>query len=222
MSGAVTFACWIVAAPAWAQPSPSPSPGPLEPSAAEPSPSPAPERSAIKPTPKSASLDFDLFSDKKLPPPLPPSFDRRVQIRRAMLKTHQALGFITLGLLAASLVLGQLDYYDKYGGGGDTGRYLMAHAGLSGLTTLTFAATGITALAAPNPYPKPIRFDGALVHKLSMALATAGMLTQIILGPITATRDGQLDQRDYARVHLGIGWATFGFMAAGVLAYVFK
>jgi hypothetical protein len=139
-----------------------------------------------------------------------------------MLKTHQALGFVTLGLLAATMVLGHLDYYDKYGGGGDTGRYLMAHGGLAGLATVTFATTGILGVAAPNPYPKPIRFDAALVHKLSMALATTAMLTQIILGPITATREGQLDQRDYARAHLGIGWASFGFMAAGTLAYVFK
>jgi hypothetical protein len=183
---------------------------------------PADHAPAPSPAPTGGGLNFDLFGEQKPPPPINlAAIDRRVHTRRAMLKAHQALGFITLGLLAASLVIGQLEYADKYGGGGDTGRYTLAHAGLSGTTTVVFAATGIVALAAPNPYPKPIKLDAALVHKVSMALATAGMLAQIILGPVTASREGKLDQRDYAAAHLGIGWATFGFMTSGVLAYVF-
>jgi len=146
---------------------------------------------------------------------------RKVQSRRRILQAHQALGFVTLAGLAATLVIGQLNYQDKYGGGGDTGRFYPAHLGLAASTTALFATTGILALAAPNPYPKPVRFDAALVHKLSMALATAGMVAQSVLGPITASREGKLDQRDWALAHLVTGYATFGFMATGVLAFVF-
>jgi hypothetical protein len=173
-------------------------------------------------------LDFDLLGDAGRPPAPDPAsvrrlaeLDRAVARRRRMLKAHQAFGFITLGGLAATLVLGTLNYVDKYGGGDDSGRYYSAHLGLGIATTLTFATTGLLALIAPNPYPKPIRADAALLHKVSMALAAAGMLTQLILGPVTAAHEGRLDQRDYALGHLVVGYATFGFMATGVLAYVF-
>jgi hypothetical protein len=119
-------------------------------------------------------------------------------------------------------VIGQLNYQDKYGThGADTGRFYNAHLGLAGSTTALFATTGILALAAPNPYRKPVRFDAALVHKLSMALATAGMVAEAVLGPITASREGKLDQREWALAHLVTGYATFGFMATGVMAFVF-
>jgi hypothetical protein len=175
------------------------------------------------PAPAHGAFDFDLLGAAQPPPDAHrlSELERRVRLRRGLLKAHQAVGFITLGLLAATAVIGQLDYADKYGGGDDNGRFRDAHTGLAISATVSFAAAGLLALVAPNPYPKPIKLDAALVHKVSMAAATAGMLAQIILGPITAAHEGQLDQRDYARAHLGIGWATFAAMSAGVLAYVF-
>jgi hypothetical protein len=174
------------------------------------------------------AFDFSLGEKKKSPEQEAQEkeknakIDSSVKVRRRLLLTHQALGFATLAVFAAQLVIGQLHYQDKYGREGTyTNRFEEAHLAL-GITTATlFAGTGIAALAAPNPYPKPIKFDAALVHKLSMALAAAGMVTQIILGPITAHRDGKLDQRDFAVAHLAIGYTTFAFMSAGVLSYVF-
>jgi hypothetical protein len=173
-------------------------------------------------------FNFDLPSEPgRLPAPaLTASQDekltRKVQSRRRILQAHQALGFVTLGVLAATLVIGQLNYLDKYGdGGADTGRFYNAHLGLAASTGVLFATTGILALAAPDPYSKPLKFDAAFVHKLSMALATAGMVAEGVLGPITASREGKLDQRDWALAHLVTGYATFGFMATGVLAFVF-
>jgi len=148
--------------------------------------------------------------------------ERDVKVRRALLLSHQALGFATLAVFAAQLVIGQLNYQDKYGRDGTTtDDYKLTHLSLGVTTATLFGATGIVALAAPNPYPKPIKFDAALVHKLCMAVAAAGMALQIILGPITATHDGKLDQRTFAVTHLAIGYTTFAFMSAGVLSYVF-
>jgi len=149
------------------------------------------------------------------------ALESKVRLRRSVLVWHQALGFVTLAGLAAACVIGQLNYDDKYLSGTDNGRFYNAHLGLGVGTGALFAVTGILALAAPNPYPKPIKFDTALLHKLAMALATAGMVAQMVLGPITAAREGKLDQRQWATAHLVTGYATFGFMATGVLAYVF-
>lgn len=175
--------------------------------------------------PPPAAMDFNL-----LPGPTAPDageaarlarIDRDVRRRRVLLTAHQIAGFSTLVLLAATLVLGQLNYLDKYGGGGDTGVFYGVHAGLAGTATFAFAITGTLALLAPNPYPKPLRFDAALVHKLAMALAAVGMLTEVVLGPITASREGHLDQRGWAAAHLVTGYATFAFMGVGTLAFVF-
>ena len=54
-----------------------------------------------------------------------------------------------------------------------------------------------------------------------MILATAGMVTQMVLGPITASYEGKQEQRNLALGHLITGYATYGFMTAGVLAFVF-
>jgi hypothetical protein len=203
---------------------------PLTPPEPPPQTAPLPPSPAVQPAPSAAGDDFnfELLSQRgQLPAPsLIASQDekltQKVQSRRRILQAHQALGFVTLVGLAATLVIGQLNYQDKYGSNGaDTGRFYNAHLGLAGSTTAVFATTGILALAAPNPYRKPVKLDAALVHKLSMALATAGMVAEGVLGPITASREGKLDQRDWALAHLVTGYATFGFMATGVLAFVF-
>ena len=175
-----------------------------------------------QPSPSPAPLDFDLFGEKaQADAARLAALDKKVKLRRSMLKWHQGLGFATLGLLALTLVIGQLDYQDKYALGDDTGQFHDAHLGLGIGSTLVFAATGALAIFAPNPYPKPVRADRAMLHKVMMGLATAGMVAQLILGPITGMREGHLDQRDLALSHLVIGYTTFGFMATGVFAYVF-
>ena len=97
----------------------------------------------------------------------------------------------------------------------------MPHLGLSIATTGLFTGTGVLALFAPNPYPKPYRFDRAMIHRVSMALATAGMVAQIILGPVIVARSGYQDQPRIALGHVITGYATFAFMTAGVVSYVF-
>jgi hypothetical protein len=177
----------------------------------------------------SGELNFDLFAEekKKAAPDEAREKERldrlekQVKLRRTLLKWHQGIGFVTLATLAATVIIGTLNYVDKYGGGDDTGAYYNAHLGLAVSASALFATGGTLALAAPNPYPKPIKFDAALVHKLSMAMAAACFVTQIILGPITMTREGYLDQRNLALSHLVIGWGAFAFMTAGTLAYVF-
>ena len=192
---------------------------------------PHPSAHTTPPTTTSApaaanGLDFDLLdaAPKKgvVDRARDQEFDEKVHRRRLMLQWHQGVGLATLAGLAVACIIGQLNYQDKYAATGtDDGRYYNAHLGLGVATSTMFAVSGMLALTAPNPYPKPVRLDSALVHKLSMALATAGMVAQVVLGPIVSAREGKLDQKDWALAHLVTGYATFGFMATGVVAYVF-
>ncbi len=147
--------------------------------------------------------------------------ERKAKIRRRMLTTHQAFGFTTLAALAATIVIGQLNYQDQYVTGQFSGRFERPHLGLGIGTAALFATTGSLALFSPDPYEKKYRLDTAMVHRVSMALATAGMVTQMILGPITSFRVGYLNQQRLALGHLVTGYATFAFMATGTIAYFF-
>jgi len=147
--------------------------------------------------------------------------ERKAKIRRQMLTVHQAFGFTTLAALAATLVIGQLNYQDQYVNGQFSGRFERPHLGLGIGTTALFATTGALALFSPDPYEKKYRLDTAMVHRVSMALATAGMVTQMILGPITSFRVGYTNQSRLALGHLITGYATFAFMATGTIAYFF-
>lgn len=177
----------------------------------------------------SGDLNFELFDDKPADTAAQTqqqvqkmlTIEHQARLRRRMLTAHQAFGFSTLAVFAATLVIGQLNYQDKYVNGDFSGRYELAHLGLGTATAAMFTTTGLLALFAPNPYPKKYRFDTAMVHRVAMALATAGMVTQMVLGPIIDTHAGRLDQPRLALGHLVVGYASFAFMLTGTLAYVF-
>lgn len=138
-----------------------------------------------------------------------------------MLQLHQLGGFVTLGAMGATVVLGQMNYADKYGGGGDTRRFMVVHRWLGIGTAVVFAATGALAIFAPSPLPKPVRLDTATAHKVALAIASAGMLAQIILGPLIASKEGQTSQRDFALAHQIVGYTTLAATAAGAAVLTF-
>jgi hypothetical protein len=183
------------------------------------SPIPAPPAKAGK------DDDFDL-----LPPEKPPDAEAVVRqrqlsqalaLRRTLLRLHQYGGFATLGAMTATAIVGQLNYDDKYGGGGDTGKYRSAHQILAYGTTGVFAATGLLALFAPSPFEKPLRLDTATLHKTSMLVATAGLVAQVVLGIVTAGSEGSISQRDFARAHQIVGYVTLAATATGFAVLTF-
>src|SRR5205807_6399750 len=99
---------------------------------------------------------------------------------------HQIAGIAMLTSMTATVVLGQLNYNDKYGGGGDVGTYHTWHKAMGYTTAVLFAGTAALAIFAPVPIEKKTRWDTATVHKVAMTVATAGMVTQIVLGIVTA------------------------------------
>jgi len=167
---------------------------------------PAPEDIDLLPTP--ATPDAQTVARQE-------QLDRELHTRRKMLQLHQLGGMLTLATLGATVIFGELNYIDKYGGGGDTGRWYEWHR-VSALTAAAlFAGTGALALFAPSPLEKPGRLDTAMLHRIAMGVATAGMVTQIVLGFVTAGKGGSVSQRDFALAHQIVGFTTFGATAVG-------
>lgn len=195
---------------------------PPAPSAEQP---PAPSAEQRPPAVDPAPLQFDLL------PPQAPVDEAKATVargvmkdlarRRALLDAHQIAGYATVGTLAATVVLGQLNYMDRYGGRGDTGKYRTAHSIAAYGSTAIFAATGLLALLAPSPLEKPGRFDTATLHKVSMAIATAGFVTQIVLGIATRKSEGNIRQRDLALAHQIVGYTTLGATTLGFAVLLF-
>ena len=222
------------AAPVPAAPAPAPEaePRPAVPApaalVATPAPAPAPPPAAPVvlelPAPLSASDDFDLLAPA---PVLDPAqlaqarvLEEKLATRRAMLTAHQIAGFVNLAGVATATVLGQLNYSDKYAGGGDTEKYRTAHKVAAYSSAGIFAATGLLALLAPSPIDQPTRLSTATVHKTCMAVATAGMVAQVVLGVVAASKNGSLSQRDFALAHQVIGYTTAAATAGGFIAIV--
>lgn len=178
-------------------------------------PAPAPDLAPRPPAP----LDFQLLDEpqRRLNDP---AFEAAVARRRVLLTAHQATGLATWALMGATVVYGRLNYRDMYFGEG-TEKYQPTHQKLAYATAATFAMTGLLALSAPEPYPKPMRLDTAFVHKSSMALATVGLVSQVVLGLGIRRGLGNLDPLDTARVHQAVGIGTFAAMSVGAITLVF-
>ena len=123
--------------------------------------------------------DFDLLPPEKAPDPQEQkALEQKLALRRKMLQLHQLGGFITLGTVSATVIVGQLDYADKYGGGGDTGKWHVLHRWM-------------------------------------------GFGTLAILGPIIASKEGQISQRDWALAHQIVGYTTLAATATGAVVLTF-
>jgi len=176
-------------------------------------------------TPPVPDQDFDLLAPRKAPDEATRARDaelmQQLGRRRTMLQLHQLGGYATMATVTAAVVLGQVNYLDKYGGGGDTGRWITPHAIAAFTAAGVFTATGLLAVLAPSPLEKPLRMDTATLHKVAMAVAAAGMAAQVVLGPITASKEGQLSQRDFALAHQIIGYTTLLATYTGFLVLTF-
>ena len=182
------------------------------------------------PAPAAAPLapqtdDLDLLPPEKAPDPAEVArgkeLSRELSTRRSLLQLHQIGGYATVAAVLATVVVGQLNYNDKYGGGGYTGRYIAVHRWMGYGTATIFTATALLAVFAPSPLPNPARLDSTTVHRVAMAVAAASILAQIVLGPITASKEGQISQRDFARAHQVIGYATLAATATGFVVLAF-
>ncbi len=178
-----------------------------------------PAKPAAKPAkPPPSSLDFDLLGEGK---PAPKVDDKALKKRRSMLNAHQVIGFGIGVLELATVVVGQLNYDDKFNGP-NTNKYKQTHQILAWTTVGLFLVNGTIALLAPVPLKTPHKgWDRTTVHKVAMFTALGLMLLEGALGYYTTTREGNLNQQTVATVHLGLGYGALLATGIGVGALVF-
>ncbi|AEI63810.1 hypothetical protein LILAB_09495 [Corallococcus macrosporus] len=169
------------------------------------------------------SLDFDLLepAEAATAAQVDPDLEKRIGRRRTMLKLHQGLGFAMAAGLVGTTVVGQLQFNDSFRGGGDDRNLLGLHRGLAIGTSALFASVGLLGLLAPEPFEKEFQWDTITVHKMFMALATVGMVAQIVLGIMATDRFGRLSETDLATAHQISGYVTLGAVSAGVFTLFF-
>lgn len=173
------------------------------------------------------AMDFDLFGDTEAMPreAIDPSVGARAQTRRSMLQTHQILGLSTLTLMTTTAVIGQINFTDLYGkGGARSGDYLLAHRIASYTTAGVFLSTAVFALFAPTPYERRSGFDSGMLHRIGVIGASAGLVTQVVLGFVAARSADAGNARNletYATVHQAVGYTTLGLMAVAATVWVF-
>ncbi|MCP3104135.1 hypothetical protein LZ198_35225 [Myxococcus sp. K15C18031901] len=185
---------------------------------------PKKEPQEAKPSVEDPALDFDLLepAESAAAAQVDPELQARIDRRRTMLKLHQGLGFALAAGIATTTVIGQLQFNDSFRGGGDDRNLLGLHRGFAIGTSAVFASVGLLGLLAPKPFDKEkTEWDTISYHKLFMALATAGMVAQIILGVMATDRFGRLSETDMATAHQVVGYATLGAVTAGVVSLFF-
>jgi hypothetical protein len=213
----VAAALWKAAGEAEADPeAAAPGEGDAEAAPAAPAPDGGPED------------DFDLFGDtaRREAELADPGLEKDIARRRSMLRTHQILGLTTLGLMAATAIVGQVNYANTYADGADGDDGLrVPHMVLSYTTTAAFATTAAFSLFAPDPVQRESTgIDTVTLHQLAVIGATAGMLAQAGLG-FSAARSADAGHPtrpgDLAAIHQVIGWTTLGFMTAAAAVWLF-
>lgn len=172
--------------------------------------------------PAAGGLEFDLLGAAPAPSAADVAEGKAAKTRRKLLSWHQGIGLALIATELGTTVVGQLNYQDKFGGSApaNTNRYRATHAALALSTLGLFAANGVIALLAPAPGRK-LQLDRVMVHRISMAVATVGMIAQGIYGFRTSGREGYLDQASTARTHLVVGYATLAAFGVGVGAITF-
>jgi hypothetical protein len=150
-------------------------------------------------------------------PLTPESRKSELAARRTMLTMHQIGGFVTLGLMGASLYYGQraLDYSDR--------TEMNKHQQFVTYTIISYGLTGMLAVISPPPLIRRNETSTTTIHKTLAWLHFAGMVLTPIVGSMVRKRSGRLSYTDLstARFHQVSAYATAGVFAASLIVITF-
>ena len=134
---------------------------------------------------------------------------REMQTRRLFLKTHQALGFVTLGGMVAQGIVGASLYNGNY-------KLNDAHEALAAGLNVSYSLTAAMSLFTPPPLIQRDRKISSLkLHKWLSIVHMSGMLATNILA-------GQIEDRPSLKpVHRAAAFTTFASFAAAVVVIKF-
>lgn len=130
--------------------------------------------------------------------------------RRTMLTIHQTSGLITWGLMAGTVVAGQMLIDGKL-------KTKDVHKNLVGLTTLSYTLTGLMSILTPPPITRNNEFSTTTFHK---TIAWAHLIGMIIT-PILA--DQIKEYKGYgkaAHFHQISGYVTFTLFTSSMLSMI--
>lgn len=147
----------------------------------------------------------------------PESRKSELSARRTMLTMHQVGGFVTLGLMGASLYYGQraLDYSDRTD--------MNHHNQLVTYTIITYGLTGLLAVLSPPPLIRRDETSTTTIHKTLAWLHVAGMVLTPIVGSMVRKRSGRFSYTDLSTAHFHqiSAYATTGVFAASLVIITF-
>jgi hypothetical protein len=134
---------------------------------------------------------------------------REMQTRRFFLKTHQALGFVTLGGMVAQGIVGARLYNGNY-------KLNEAHEALAAGLNVSYSLTAAMSLFTPPPLIQRDRKISSLkLHKWLSIVHMSGMLATNILA-------GQIEDKPSLKpIHRAAAFTTFASFAAAVVVIKF-
>ncbi len=146
--------------------------------------------------------------------PLTPEVRKsELSLRRTMLTIHQIGGFVTLGLMGATVYFGQraLDRSDR--------RDRDLHQSFVMATIASYSLTALLAVLSPPPLIRRDETSTTTIHKTLAWVHAAGMIVTPILGAVLNRRSSSF--RDRAHVHQIAAYLTTTVFAASMIVITF-
>lgn len=139
--------------------------------------------------------------------------EKELKIRRAMLVSHQVMGFVTLAGYVVQGILGAKLYNAK---GADYERLHKAHETSATLINYSYGATALLAFTAPPPLVAERHgLSSIRLHKYLSIIHLTGMIATNVLAH-------QIDKNpDLKPYHRTAAYATFGAFATSILVLRF-
>ena len=135
-----------------------------------------------------------------------------LSLRRTMLTTHQIGGFVTLGLMGATVYFGQkvIDGHREY---------RRNHQYFETATIISYSATGLLAIVSPPPLIRRDEVSTTTIHKTLAWVHVAGMIITPILGGMLKHRNSTNYQSEH--IHQISGYLTTAVFAASMIVVTF-
>lgn len=150
-----------------------------------------------------------LLRSTKIVPLTVENRKKEMQARRFMLKTHQALGFITLGGMVAQGIIGSQLYNGNF-------KLKDTHEMLATGINITYSMGAITSLLAPPPMVnRDKKITSLRLHKWLSIVHMSGMIATNILAGMAE------ENIKYKSAHRAAAYTAFASFAAAMVVIKF-
>lgn len=150
-----------------------------------------------------------LLRSTKIVPLTVENRKKEMQARRFMLKTHQALGFITLGGMVAQGIIGSQLYNGNF-------KLKDTHEMLATGINITYSMGAITSLLAPPPMVnRDKKITSLRLHKWLSIVHMSGMIATNILAGMAE------ENVKYKSAHRAAAYTAFASFAAAMVVIKF-